>query len=298
MGTNTETYTNSSGLKQDLLNALKLIQEDKTPMVSRLKTSTAKQRLHQWVSDRITTPAANAAAVEGAAFNASAAAAFTTTDNYTQIVREDFAISGTMEASEYAGVSSTVSYQKQKALKSIGTKLEYAIVNSTGNTGTSGTAREMRGFAYFGTASGNTATASSGTALGTSAGENAFVDMLQALYDDGVEADFAYMSLASKRQIDKWTASSTKFVESKTMKLPAMVNIYESSFGIIEMIFSAIVPNSAIYAAPMDALRVAYLRKPFSEIQGKNGDAFPVMVLLEATLEVLDPLAVGKVTLS
>jgi hypothetical protein len=73
--------------------------------------------------------------------------------------------------------------------------------------------------------------------------------------------------------------------------------VYESSFGVTELLFTPSMPANVLAMGLMDDLRIAYLRRPFSEAQGKRGDAWPVIVLLEATLEVLNPYSVGYLDL-
>jgi hypothetical protein len=53
-----------------------------------------------------------------------------------------------------------------------------------------------------------------------------------------------------------------------------------------------------IVVGDIDVLRIAYARRPFSEALKKDGDRYPVMCLLEATLEARDPYALGLITLS
>ena len=303
---NTQSYTNNGGLRQDLLNQLKLVQESKTPLVSRLKSSVAKQRTHEFASDRITTPADNNATgqvtIEGADFSAVACANFTQSVNYTQIVRQDFAISGTMEASEYAGIASAVAYQKQKALRSIGLGLEVAILQGTGNSGTSAVGRAIKGLSQWAidgfTYTAATATAASST-FATSAGEEKFLDMLQNLFAKGVDINFAYVNGAVKRQMDKWTLNVVKYLDIAKEKgtFYAKIAVYESSFGVTELMYTPSQAVATVVAGDMNDLRIAYLRRPFSEAQGKRGDSWPVIVLLEATLEVLNPYSIGLITL-
>jgi hypothetical protein len=303
----TQSYTNSGGLRQDLLNQLKLIQESKTPFVSRLKSSVAKQRYHEFVSDRIPTPADNNAAgqvaVEGDDFNPAVVANFNQSGNYCQIIRRDFAISGTMEASEYAGIASNVAYQKQKSLKAIGVGLEVAILQGTGASGASGIGRSLKGLTQW-ALDGFSYTSATGsvdaTAFATSAGEEKFLDICQALSVKGVEINFAYVNTVIKRKMDKWTLNVVKYdnVADKKGTFFAKIAVYESSFGTTELLFTPSASAAAVIVGDMNDLRIAYLRRPFSEAQGKRGDSWPVIVLLEATLEVLNPYSVGYISLT
>lgn len=301
-----QSYSNAGGLRQDLLNQMRLIQETKTPFVNRLKTSIAKNRIHQWTSDRILTPADNNATnqtwAEGADFNPSAVADYNQSTNTLQIIREDFGISGSMEAMDYAGVTSNVAHQKMKNLKAIGVGLEVALLQGTGNSGASATNRAMTGlnaFAVAGAAyTGATGTATQAT-FNTTTGEEAFLDNLQELSLHGVDINFAYVNNVTKRQMDKWTLNVVKYEDMQRSNgtFYGKIAVYESSFGKTELIYSAAQNSTSVVFGEINDLKIAYLRRPFSQVQGLRGDSWPVIVLLEATLEVLNPYGVGYISL-
>jgi hypothetical protein len=295
------TFNEGTGLKQSLLDVMLLIVKDKVTLVNKLKEGKKPlQPVHYFDVDTIAKPSSNNAAVEGASYTGVEPADFTQNYNVTQIIRKNYSISGTMEASEYAGVKSRLAYEKKKALKQIGLDLEYAIINATGATGASGTAREMRGLAYWGSANtAATATASSGTALGSTAGESVVTDILEALYELGSPANTILMSAASKRQIDKWTANgATRFYMVESGKMNAMINVYESSFGRVELMMNTFVPDTAIYPMDTEAVKISYLRKPMTGALAKTADSMDFEALLEATVEVPNPYGVGLITLS
>ena len=194
----TGTIANAGGLRQDLLNVMTQINEVATPLVSRLKTAVALQPKHEWPSDRVTLPTNQdaVAALQGELYVPAQTADFTQSSNLTQIISYPFAISGTMQASAYAGIPDYVAYQKAKGLKYISNGLELSIcqgIKSTGNGSTIGWEMDgLEGFAnaaYAYTSATGTITA---TALGTSTGENALKSVLQKMFSKGVRPDFIY----------------------------------------------------------------------------------------------------------
>jgi hypothetical protein len=290
-------YTTSNGLRQDLSNAFRLIAEAKGKIVGKIGTAKASQKLHEFVCDRIVAPTANAAAIEGASFSAVTVRSFDTQNNYTQIIREDFGISGSMEASDYAGIPSQLAYQKKKAMKSILIKLEYAVINGTGNSGASGTGREMKGIVAMANANAMSSTASSATFAVASSGPGIINNCLKAMADVGEEPDFMLVSNTNKISVDSWTGSNTRYMDAHKGRLPMRISVFESSFGDIEVVSTKLIADTTVVMGVYDALKVAYLRKAFSELQAKSGDVFPVMTLLEATLELLSTKAAYALTL-
>lgn len=296
-----ETYTQSTGIKQSLLDVMKLVVQDKTPLVSQLKTSRGIQKVHLWDSDRISQATANAGLVEGAAAADTAPADMTQSTNYMQIVGSSYSISGTQAATAYAGVGDYVKYQLKKAMKKMAMDVEYALINGTGATGSSSVAREMRGLAYWATA--NTACSAalaSATFTGT-AGEKAFNDVLEGLSELGTLPNTSLVSGANIRSISGWTSNgATRFRDVASDTLNAMVAVYRSSFGDIKLLLHTMTGDSYVYLGDMNELYIAYLtgREPKNYPLAKLGDSERFQVVTECTLEVRDPLSWGYVSLT
>jgi hypothetical protein len=304
MATVTTSATNTGGLKQDLLNLLTTIQETKTVFVSRLKASVAHQRVHLMPSDRVKLPTTVAAvsAVEGAAFSPIQVDDFTQATNNCQIIPYPFTISGTMEASDYAGIASTVAYQKEKGLKYIGVALEMSLVQGVLTNESGVTGRQMQGINSWATTniaySGASATITTGNIV--AAGEASFNAVCQALATKGIEPNFAYMSHSNKTLVDQWTGKVVRYIDQTNGegRLPVRLAVYEGSFGDIELIHTTAQVFSQITIGDMDKLRIAYLRKPFVKIMGDTYDGWSFQVLAEATLEILDPYSLGYMTVT
>jgi len=295
-----ETYTNATGLKQSLLDAMKLIVKDKAPLIMKLGTGMKpKQKAHLFDVDSVAQPASNNAAVEGADADNSTPDDFTQNTNYTQIIRVDYKISGTMEASEYAGVKSQVQYQKKKALKKIGLDLEFAIINATGEVGDATTAREMYGFAHWATANTAGTSTCASTAFGGTAGQDKVDDVLETLLEDGATPDCILLSAANKREVVKWTnQGATRNLLSKDTTLTNTIDVYNSTVGKVEVMLHTMVGDTNVYVMDSREFKIAYMRKPKTEPLAKVGDSHRFMCLLEATLEVHNPEAIGVCVLT
>ena len=294
------TYDNATGLKQSLLDAMKLIVRDKAPLIKRLGMGMKpKQKNHLFDVDYVAQPTANNASVEGADAVESTPADFTQNTNYTQIVREDYKISGTMEASEYAGVKSQLAYQKKKSLKKIGIDLEYAIINSTGAAGNASTARQMRGFAHWATANTAATATVAGSALSASTGQNAVDGVLEVLFEAGGASRLILLSILNKRRISDWTnAGATRQIFTKDTTLTRTIDVYTSVMGKNEVMGHTMAGDTNVYCLDDREFKIAYMRKPFSTPLGKVGDSHRFLQLTEATLEVHNPEAIGVVVLT
>jgi hypothetical protein len=305
----------TGGLRQSLLNVLTQIDEVNTAMVSNLKTSQAIQPTHSWVSDRVTLPTSvdSVAApanliVAPSTITTNSTTTMVQSSNYCQIVRTSFALTNEAIASHYAGIGDLVQYFKSKTLKYVANGLEMSIcqgVLSTGNGSSVG--NEMAGLIAWGTAANGYITNGSTAAatLATSTGEDAFSALLAAMWAKGVRPDFAYMSPTNKAKVDKWTNNVVRnlFIENKENKdifLPAMISVYQSSFGVVRLFFSTAMTDTSIVPGVMDELAIAYLTDRLPKVipLGVQYDGFGYLTVLEATLEVRDPFSVNVLTLT
>jgi len=291
------TYNQSSGLKQSYLNLMKLVAKDKTPLSSKYfkKGTRAISRVHQFTVDKTVRPTAMADVIqiEGAAITAAAPADFTQNENYVQNLRIVKHISTVQQAVEYFGVDNYLSKVEEKALLQLAIDQEYSVINGVGASGASGTARQMRGLAHWGSASGNTATALA------SATETAVNDVLEAMLLDGTQADLLVCSTGNKRNIDVWTAlGATRFLNVQEKEKVATINVYEGSFGRIELLMHSLCPDTAIYLVARDGVKMSFMTEPKITPLGRVSGGYAFEAEVNSTLEVNDPDAVGVVTVS
>lgn len=170
------------------------------------------------------------AIVEGADAESAALTATTRTGNYTQISRKIWRVTDTMEAVNKAGRTSEYSYQMAKKMKELARDMEYALVNGTGNSGASGTARELKGvLSWIAT---NTGTGTHATATAAALTESQYNDLLQKIFNNGGNPDVTYANGFQKRKISAFSTPSTRNINVEDKKLVTSVDVYESDFGI------------------------------------------------------------------
>lgn len=269
---------------------------DDTPLATMLKTSTAKDTVHQWLEDYITPPTSVSFAAEGASATYSALTQPSRITNLTAILTETFRVSGTEKATNPGGGQDPLDYQAGKALKNWKMKEEYAIVNGSLSSGVSGTGASMAGLINVIT------TLFTARNSGTSLSETEFQDMHQHSWEKGGTDnafDLVLVPFGLKRKIDGFTAGATKYVDQSDKKLTQPVAIYETSAGVARIMQHRYVPSSAASVAVAassavrflgikeDLYRVAFLRKPFKEMLAKDGDRENGQIVGEFTLEYL-----------
>lgn len=282
--------------REDLLDIIGDVTPDDTPLATMLKTSTAKDTVHQWLEDYITPPTSVTSAAEGAAATYTALTQPSRNLNLMSILSETFRVSGTERATNPGGGQDPLDYQAGKALRTWKMKQEYQLVNGSLTSGVSGTGASMAGLVNVIT------TLYTARNSGTSLSETEFQDMHQHSWDKGGTDnafDLVLVPFGLKRKIDGFTAGATKYVDQSDKKLTQPVAIYETSAGVARIMQHRYVPgtNASVSVAASsactflgikeDLYRVAYLRRPFKETLAKDGDRENGQIVGEFTLEYL-----------
>ncbi len=288
-----QTYQ-AKGVREDLIDLIVSISPEETPMLSRFAKTAASNTLHEWQTDSLDSAAANAQ-VEGNDPASPALTATVRTGNYTQISNKVWRVTNTMEAVKKAGRASEYSYQMAKKMKELARDMEYAIVNGTGNSGASGTARELKGVMSWIATNTGTGGASS-TATGSALTEGMYNDMLQKIYTAGGNPDVTYAPGYQKRKISAFSTPSQRQINAETKTLITSVDVYESDFGVQRIIVDRFIPADSIVMLEEDKWRIANLRPvAYKELPNLGGGP-KGMVEAEYTLESLNEKASGKLT--
>jgi hypothetical protein len=279
------------GNREDLMDLITNISPEETPMYTMFKKSKAKATTHEWLTDSLDSAAANAQ-IEAANFSFTTPGTRTRVSNYTQILTKTWEVSNTQDAVDKAGLDSEVSYQMTKAMKEWKRDAEYAIHNGTGNSGASGTAREMTGVRSFITTNVETGSGSGSEDLT----ETMYNDLLQTIHAVGGNPDAAFVNGWQKRKISGFTGGATKNVDASAKKLIANVDVYESDFGLQEIYLDRYATTSEVLALEKDKWAVAVLRPLKSVDVATVGDAVRGALVGEMTVEALNEAASGKIT--
>lgn len=285
-----KTY-DAAGLREDLIDLITNISPTETPMLTRFGKVRASGKYHEWQTDALAAAAKNAV-VEGADATAPSLTATSRTGNYCQISREVWAVTDTMEAVKKAGRGSEYAYQMAKKMKELARDMEYDIVNGTGNSGASGTARELKGVLSWITTTNTTGTGTGSEALT----ESMYNDTLQAIYEQGGNPDVTYANGFNKRKISAFSTPSTRNINVEDKRLIATVDVYESDFGLQQIILDRYMAADTVVPMEEDKFKVAFLRPVKYKELPDNGGGPKGQWEVEYTIESLNEKASGKIT--
>ena len=221
-----QTYQ-AIGNREDLIDIITILSPMDTWFTSNTGSTRAISTYHEWQTDVLDTPAANAQ-IEGNDFTGEAVTATTRIGNYTQILMKAFTISETQRAIVSAGRNDEVDYQTLKMSKSLARDIEYALVlNSSSAAGASATARQLKG--VLGWITSNVGTVSATTVALTEAIYN---NNLAIIWKNGGYPTVTLVGAYQKQQISGFT-SNVRRIEAEEKKLVNSVDVYESDFGMI-----------------------------------------------------------------
>lgn len=283
-------YSNPA-LREDLLDVITNLSPTENQLATGLKKSKANSSVHSWLIDAydaVTTTSADKITVEGADFGAGDVVNPTRKTNYTQIIKQDWKVSGTEQATVHAGMQSPKAYHMAKSMVHWKNKLEWSLVNGVAAAGSASVAREMGGM-FDQIVTNKIANAA------TAFTETLFNDYMAQVWGTSAKApDAVYVGAKGKRVISGFTAGSTKFTEVKDKRLINTVDVYESDFGVVKIFLHRFV-NDVLAAGSTgnilivreDTWAIANLREPNNFDAPKGGDYEKGAILGESTLEGL-----------
>jgi hypothetical protein len=282
------TYSNPA-LREDLLDIITNLSPTENQLATGLSKSKANSSVHVWLVDSYdatTTTSADKITVEGADYGAGDVVNPTRKTNYTQIIKQDWKVSGTEQATVHAGMQSPKAYHMAKSMVHYKNKLEWSLVNGVAAAGNASTAREMGGIF---------------DQITTNKIANAAVAFTELLMNDyfaqvwGTSAkapDAVYVPSKGKRVISGFTAGSTKFTQVADKRLINTVDVYESDFGVVKLFLHrfindvlAVGSTGNILILREDTWAIAGLREPNNYDAPKAGDYEKGAILGETTLE-------------
>jgi len=284
-----KTYDVSTNVR-DVTDLISVVAPTKTPFYSGLEKVKAINKLHEPQTYALTTGQSNAQ-VEGGDYTLSKGAVPSTGSNYTQIFYKNAKVSKTQQAVSTYGIEDMLAKEIEWRMKEIATDVENALLQGTGASGASGTAREITG--ALASISTNVET---GTGTGSEAlTEGMFNDILQTIYDAGGEPDQAYVNSWQKRKISTFSTSSTRNIDAGDKRLVNSVDVYESDFGIIEIYLDQFMATDSVLVIDKKLWAVAMLRPFIVEDYPSSGSYVAKTIEGELTLEARNEKGSGKI---
>lgn len=284
-----QTYDDGSR-RESLLSILKDVSPNTDNyFVTNLGVSTpASNTLHEWVTYNTARPTSVTFVIEGADASYGDLTQPARTNNITAIVSEPVKVSGTERAISTATNEDPFVFQKKQALTRLKAKMEWATINGTRASGSSGVARGMTGF------DGMISTNVTGRASGTSFTETELNDILQDSWNEvGSEyvADLIVAPMVIKRRISGFTSNLTRNIDASAKKLVNEVRVYDSQVGQTVMVIPhkdvrATAGTLTVYALREETFKHAFLkgREPNYQALAESGDYTAGQYITEFTL--------------
>lgn len=262
--------------------------------------ASASNTLHEWVTYNTARPTSVTFAVEGADASYADLNQPVRTNNITAIVSEPVKVSNTEKAIKVATGEDPWTFQKRQALTRLKAKMEWATINGTRASGSSGVARGMSGF------DGMISTNVTARASGTSFSEVELNDILQDSWNEvGSEyvADLLVCPMVIKRRISGFTSNLTRNIDASAKKLVNEVRVYDSQVGQTVMV----IPHKdvrkdagtlTVYALREDTFKHSFLkgREPGFQALAQSGDFEAGQYITEFTLVAYAQRASAKRT--
>lgn len=322
--TNTITrYDYTQSVREDLADIIYNISPVDVPFQSNIGRDKASQTFTEWQTDTLAAATGTNAQLEGddIVSTVDSRAATLRVGNYTQISRKIVAVTGTLEASNKAGMRSAKAYNLAKAANELKRDLETSLTAGTvalaGNdtvarktaglggwiitnylaavvTTNSGLPPQMSGAGNAGFP--NTAAVASTTAR--TATETVLKSAISKVWTQGGAPDFAMTGPFNKGVISAFSGIATRFRDvpaGRQAQIIGAADVYVSDFGTISVVPNRFQPETSIYLVDKSMAAVSYLR-PFQSVpMAKTGDADKTLLIVEYALKVRNEKAFANI---
>jgi hypothetical protein len=311
-----DRYDAGTNVREDLIDAITMVQSAKTPVISASGTGSATNTTHEWQRDSMRAANKDNAAIDGDDATPSAKTPPQRVGNYCQIFQDTIAVSGRVEVVRKAGMKSAMAYSKAKAYKELQRDMEAMVVSANpavvGTNAIAAKAAGLQTMIYTNVshgAGGSTPAHTSGqaTVAPTAGTPRAFTEALlkaaiQATYTSAGEVPPAvYMGPAHKAvfsafagiAVNRYNIPAKKDEQAKVI---GGADVYGSDFGDLTIVPHYLMAGSTtVLGLAPEYIDMVYLRSFQSSPLGKTGDNTKEQVLVDATVRLRSENAQFKV---
>lgn len=293
------------GTREDLQNAIWDVSPSDTPFMSSIAKVTATNTLHEWQTDELSAPKANAR-VEGADAGDGSHSPTVRLGNYTQISDEVAKVSGTNQKTDKAGRGNELDYQIVKKSLEIKTDMEFALLkNGAKVAGDGSTARQLAGVETWistnvNSGAGAVEATGDGSDVRTAGTTRTFAeaqlkDVMQKCYISGGKPSKMFLSAPLMDTFGTFDGNQTRNVDANKKAIEAAVDVYVSNFGTVMAEPSRIVNSTTALVIDPSLFKVGVLREFKENELAKTGDFDKVQIITEYTLASLNEKGSGAV---
>ena len=221
--------------------------------------------------------------------------------NYTQIFSSTVSVSGSEVAVNQIGVRDELAWQKNLRTRELLRDLENSVINGVASSvspeGSSTVRRTMRGIVA--TIASNVFTVGqNGFDADTALTETQLNQAMRSIWkNSNGSVDLIVVGGREKRSINQFVAADRRYYNANE-SFKDMVSVYESDFGVCQVVLSRFVPTGSVLL--LDSSRLAVLPLAGRSFQytalARTGDAETGQVLGEYTLEMRNESAHGIIS--
>jgi hypothetical protein len=236
------------------------------------------------------------AAIEGADATAARFTSRVRRQNYTQIFAATVEVTGTMRAVKAHGVADELEYQKSERMRELLRDLENVVINGTSSStvpqGSATSRRTMNGIIRT-IATNQFAPGQGGFPQGGGSGSELTEQLVNAALRQVWEQssgriDTIVVNGAQKRRINQFVGSTSRHYAPDDRRLSELVSVYESDFGVCNIVLSRWVPSDTLLL--LDSSRIAVMPLTGRSFQyrplASTGDAVSGQIVGEYTMEM------------
>lgn len=296
---NAVSTVNIKGQREDLIDVIYNIDPYDTPFVSATSVGSAQAITHEWQTDELRAPGANAR-IEGEDATIRPGTFTTVLSNVCQISDETLQVTGTTDAVKKAGRKSELAYQLAKKGKELRMDIEYALIGAPQaktqrNSATAGTLGNI--FSYYKTNGSLGATGvapvGDGSNTGTAGTDRVLTEALilnasEKIWQNGGKANTIHTSSTLKRVISETFVGRANQVtlDSAANKVSQTVDVYETDWGVYKIMANRHFAPKTLFMFDPSMHSLNYLRAFRQYPLAKTGDSEKRQLLAEYTLRV------------
>jgi len=310
--TNTFAIYEAVGNREDLSDVIYRIDPTDTPAMSGFEREKATAVNHEWQTQALAAVDTANAVLEGDDATTDAATPTVRLGNICQISDKVARVTGTQRAVEHAGRDDELEYQEMLKGLELKRDMESILVGTnqakiTGNDSTARKTASVLSWIKTNTSKGSAGgaadpSAADGTGTRTDGTQRAFTEaqlksVLQSTWNSGGKPDVIMVGGFNKQVFSTFTGRATPMEDTKSKKIVAAVDAYESDFGRLKIVPNRFQRARDVLVLQMDMWAVAYLngRRMVSIPLAKTGDSDRRQMLSEYALVSRNEKASGGV---
>jgi hypothetical protein len=247
--------------KEDFHNVAINIAPEQTPLLTSVGEGyPVTNTKHQWLTDTLASPTANAI-VEGATISPSARAAAVRLYNETQMSEKSYYVSDIQDAIQMKqGGNLDSGNQQRKAVIELKRDIEYAMtINATRTAFADSVAGTIGGLPYW-VNTANYTNANTVDAASAALTESMLLQAMQAQWEDHEPEQMTVLcNSTNKLRIDGFSGGAVRNTDANAKMLINTIKVYESSFGNFKLIMSRYCTTGNLYVLDTNYIKKGFL---------------------------------------